>query len=343
MDLQGHLLYIDITQICGNGCAFCMYADKHKSGTSMELSIKAKQNLASLINSPDVKRISVSGEGEPLNNAKVFHEILELSEGDGKAFEFITSGFLPHDKLKSFYEITNALVATKRDSCNIRLSCDHHHIERIQHKPYGFSIRYFHSDRPKGLTFSFRSVDTDRAFTQNYLIDEIEKCGLSVSVESLGVLEDVLIVEGDIFGIDYKNLVHPSQCTSSGYLDLQGYIKAIEDKMDKRFTLGSLNKLPMANGIDLTVKPNGDVFFYGIENEHLGNIHVDQICWKHLAEHIDETPLVRALYTQPFSDLIGRLPVNGLAPGLIKKVNNPYWLIKEMANYDGLLEQMVAS
>lgn len=27
MDLQGHLLYIDLTQICGIGCAFCMYAD----------------------------------------------------------------------------------------------------------------------------------------------------------------------------------------------------------------------------------------------------------------------------------------------------------------------------
>lgn len=25
MHLQGHLLYIDITQICGIGCAFCMY------------------------------------------------------------------------------------------------------------------------------------------------------------------------------------------------------------------------------------------------------------------------------------------------------------------------------
>ncbi len=69
MDLQGHLLYIDITQICGIGCAFCMYADKHKAGISMELSTLARENLARLINAPEVKRISVSGEGEPLNNA----------------------------------------------------------------------------------------------------------------------------------------------------------------------------------------------------------------------------------------------------------------------------------
>ena len=76
MDLQGHLLYIDITQICGIGCAFCMYADKHKTGIGMELSTLARENLAALINAPQVKRISISGEGEPLNNIKVFREIL---------------------------------------------------------------------------------------------------------------------------------------------------------------------------------------------------------------------------------------------------------------------------
>lgn len=50
MDLQGHLLYIDITQICGIACAFYMYADKHNAGMSMELSTLARENLSTLIN-----------------------------------------------------------------------------------------------------------------------------------------------------------------------------------------------------------------------------------------------------------------------------------------------------
>jgi hypothetical protein len=100
-----------------------MYADKHSSGINMELSMLARKNLTALINSPDVKRISVSGEGEPLNNTKVFHDILRLSEG-GKSFEFITSGFLPHDKMVEFYETTNQIVLNHGDTCNIRLSTD---------------------------------------------------------------------------------------------------------------------------------------------------------------------------------------------------------------------------
>lgn len=342
MSLQGHLLYIDITQICGIGCAFCMYANKHKSGISMELSAQARDNLASLINEKNVKRICISGEGEPLNNVKVFHEILELSEG-GKAFEFITSGFFPHDKLHSFYETTNSLVTGNGDTCNIRLSSDHHHIEKIRHKPHGFSIDYLRNSKPTGLTFSFRSVDTDRSFTRSFLTHELDQWGISSEIKLRNTLEDALITEGMTFGIDYKNLVHPPVNTPSGYLNMEDYIQAIEEKVGKRFTLGSLNKVPQKNGIDLTIKPNGDVFFYGIENIHLGNIHFDSLRWEQLAECISEIPLVRSLYTTPLTELLGPLIDDELTQGLIKKANNPYWLIKEMADHDGLLERMITA
>ena len=171
MDLHGHLLYIDITQICGIGCAFCMYADKHKSGMSMELSSLARENLAALINAAAVKRISISGEGEPLNNAKVFHEILGLSDG-GKQFEFITSGFFPHDKMAAFYDTTQQLVAERGDHCNIRLSADSHHIEKVKWRAHGFSLDYQRRQGLDGLSFSFRSIDTDRDFTRGYLLEE---------------------------------------------------------------------------------------------------------------------------------------------------------------------------
>lgn len=339
VDLRGHLLYIDITQICGIGCNFCMYADKHKSGVSMQLSDCAKDNLTSLINSSNVKRISVSGEGEPLNNFRAFHEILKLSNG-GKAFEFITSGFFPHDKLESFYEETNSIVSSNGDTCNIRLSADHHHIDKILHRPHGFSIQYLFNKKPDSLTFSFRSIDTDRDFTQSYLVNELEKWSLSAKIEISSVLEDVVVVEGQRFSIDYKNLVHPAPSTPAGYLDLQGYIEAIENKVGKRFTLGSLNKSPQVNGIDLTIKPNGDVFLYGVECDLLGNIHKDRFCWNDVALYIESNPLVRTLYTQPFADLMSQFSDNQTVQNLIHKVNNPYWLIKEMSLHDGLIDQI---
>ena len=341
MNLRGHLLYIDITQICGIGCEFCMYADKHKSGMSMELSPRAIENLASLINSPDVKRISVSGEGEPLNNTQVFHQILGLSRG-GKAFEFITSGFLPHDKLEAFYERTHTQIKANGDTCNIRLSSDSHHIEKIRHRPHGFSIDYLQNRKTEGLTFSFRSVDTDRAFTQGYLVEELSHWGLDAKIETRGALEDVLIVDNQAFSVDYKNLVYPALDTPPGYLDLKGYISAIEEKTLKPFTLGSINKAPLENGLDVTIKPNGDVFFYGIENKCLGNIHVDEIVWEQLSQHVAQTPLIHALYTRSFIDLVDQLEDDKLTQSILTTVNNPYWVVKAMARHDGLLEKMIA-
>lgn len=338
MDLQGHLLYIDITQICGIGCAFCMYADKHKSGMSMELSTLARENLARLINAPEVKRISISGEGEPLNNANVFHEILRLSQG-GKCFEFITSGFFPHDKMEAFYEVTNSIVSSNGDTCNIRLSADSHHIEKVKWRAHGFSLDYLRRQRPSGLSFSFRSIDTDRDFTREYLKSELACWGIEANIEPRSVLEDILTAGNECFAIDYKNLVHPAPGTTSGYLDMLGYIEAIESKVNKQFTFGSLNKPPQANGLDVTVKPNGDLYLYGIENQRLSNIHFDRVDWQQLVTHVRETPLPRALYTQPLRELLARLENTDSLRSIVAKANNPYWLVKELAGHAGLLEQ----
>jgi hypothetical protein len=314
-----------------------MYADKHEAGISMELSTLARENLARLINASEVKRISISGEGEPLNNAKVFHEILELSKG-GKCFEFITSGFYPHDKMEEFYDKTNRIVLANGDTCNIRLSADSHHIEKVKWRAHGFSLDYLRRRRPPGLRFSFRSIDNDREFTRAYLKSELLHWGVEATIEPRSVLEDVLVAGGESFGIDYKNLVHPAPGTPPGYLDMLSYIKAIESKVNKPFTFGSLNESPQANGLDVTVKPNGDIYLYGIENQRLGNIHFDRVDWKLLVTYVQETPLARALYTQPLTDLLARLEASGLR-SVIAKTNNPYWLVKELAGHFGLLEQ----
>lgn len=336
MELQGHLLYIDITQICGIGCAFCMYADKHKSGINMELSTSARENLAALINAPSVKRISISGEGEPLNNAKVFHEILGLSNG-GKCFEFITSGFFPHAKMEDFYDETDRIVTTNGDTCNIRLSADSHHIEKIKWRAHGFSLDYLQRGKPSSLTFSFRSIDTDRHFTRHYLLQELQYWGIKSEIKELGPLEDTLIVGRQRFSIDYKNLVHPATITADGYLDMYSYIAAIEAKVDKDFTFGSLNKSPQANGMDVTIKPNGDVYLYGIETQRLGNIHFDQLDWPRLQSTLMCSPLARTLYTQPLTELLPQLGNAEMVHSIITRVNNPYWLVKELASHDGLL------
>lgn len=341
MRFTGHLLYIDITQICGIGCSFCMYAASHQSGASMSLSERARENMRALINDPAVKRITISGEGEPLNNIATFHEILGLSCG-GRVFEFITSGFLPHDKLEAFYEKTNAILLTNGDTCNIRLSSDSYHIEKVRHKAHGFSVQYKRQHRPAALTFSFRSVDTDKEFTRSFLIEQIALRGIDARIVETSLLHDDVIAEMGTFGIEYKNHVHPRNLPKGSYLDLYRYIEAIEARYGKRFTLGSMNKAPARNGMDVTVKPNGAVHFYGAETVLLGNIHSDTIIWDELQFALGNNPLLELLYETPLVDLLKKIEDEPGAQAAISRANNPYWLIKELSLSPYLLEQLAA-
>lgn len=319
-----------------------MYADKHTRGRSMVLDDRARANLSKLINDTEVKRISVSGEGEPLNNISTFHEILRLSQG-GKSFEFITSGFLPHDQLERFYRSTNEIAARNGDSCNIRLSADSYHLAKVRHRAHGFSVEYALRQMPEALRFSFRSVDTDRAFTRDYLVKELATHGHVASICAVGTLEDAMLVDGHEFGIEYKNHVHPHSLMPGKYLDFYRYIDAIEARYGKRFTLGSLNRLPQENGMDVTVKPDGQVYFYGAEHILLGNVHEERLSWSGMRQRLLGDRLLHALYSVPIVDLLDRIDDQDKVRQAVARANNPYWVMKELAKVDGLLEGLVAA
>lgn len=325
MKLNNHLLYIDITQFCGVGCAFCMYADKHNK-THLYLSEKAKKNLDTLVNDPCIKRISISGEGEPLNNISVLYDILNLSKG-GKKFEFITSGYLRYNKLLNVFKKIDEIVTRNGDTCNIRLSSDSHHIKQIKNLPHGKSIYDFSNNKFKNLDLSFRSIDPDKEFTREYLLNQALTFGYDAKIIINNELEDTIYINDKEYRIDYKNLVFPDGFYDK-YLNMWEYIAQIESKHEKIFTFGSLDK--GNNGLDVTIKPNGDLFLYGIDNIVIANIHNDSVNFNKIENALLENDLMRDLYTVPFKDVIYNLGDKDYIDEIIGKVNNPYWLLKEI-------------
>jgi organic radical activating enzyme len=330
MKLDNHLLYIDITQVCDIGCSFCMYTDKH-SRENMTLTQAARENLRNLINDEGVKRVSISGEGEPIYNLKVFKEILKLS-GGGVAFEFITSGFVNHERLLKIYNEISEIILSNGDSCNIRLSSDSYHIDKIPNKPHGFSIQQFIKLNNEFMSLSFRSIDIDKEFTRAFLKEQSKKFGFDGEIVSSSKLEDTLLVEGFEFKIDYKNLVNPTFLVENNFIDIYEYIDELEKRYLKPFTLGSMNKHPSSNGLDITIKPNGDVFLYGIESLKLANIHNEVVTISTLKEKMVSDPLITKLYSIPFKNILNELCKDRNTKLLIEKVNNPYWVVKELGN-----------
>jgi MoaA/NifB/PqqE/SkfB family radical SAM enzyme len=336
MKLENHLIYIDITTVCGVGCDFCMYSNNHINNNQLVLTKKAKENLSQIINDKEVKRVSISGEGEPLNNIKAIKEILSLSKG-GVAFELITSGYISHEKLIRLYDDIYQTISKNGDSINIRLSTDSYHISKVKHKPHAISIKYFLERNFINKTLSFRSIDTDRLFVKKYLISELKKINITSTIEEKNALEDILSIDGKEFKISYQNLVKPTFFKNEIFMRLEEYIELKSNQSQKKFTLGSLNKYPLLNGLDITIKPNGNVYFYGIEIDSIANIHNDYLDINTIKEIANENKLISKLYSVPFLEIIKILSVNDEVKKLIREVNNPYWIIKEIFQYNKFL------
>ena len=131
--------------------------------------------------------------------------------------------------------------------------------------------------------------------------------------------DEIIINENYVFKIDYKNLVKPENIENNNFLDLKEYIKEIEIKTNKKFTLGSINV--ENNGMDVTIKPDGSIFFYGIENIKLGNLNLDDIDWGDLEDHVKNNKLINNLYRIPFMDLIKPMEKNLILNEIIRRNN----------------------
>jgi len=118
----------------------------------------------------------------------------------------------------------------------------------------------------------FRSITTDKDFVEKYISEELEKANLSFKLENLDTIKTKLIINSKSFFICYQSIVDPINYGIKDKYDIDTYIGFLEKKYRTDFTLGYLcaeKKL----GLDITINPNGDVLFYGIETEVIGNIN----------------------------------------------------------------------
>jgi hypothetical protein len=195
------------------------------------------------------------------------------------------------------------------------------------------------------MTVSFRSIDIDKEFVRSYLPTALRELGYSARVTASGGLEDNLEVEDGLFHVEYKNLVYPRGVSYSEYMDIAEYMAAIESKKGKTFTLGSMNASPASNGLDVTVKPNGEIYFYGAECwGPVGNIHTDHLSMDGLIECVTEDPFLGKLYSTPFETVISQLRKNPQVNKKIGEINNPYWVLKELyREYPGIVSEVMAA
>lgn len=330
LKLKGHRFYIDITNQCKVNCSFCMYEhERAQAPKNLVLTSKAKANMDNLINNPETSCIGISGEGEPTNNLKIVYEILKISRGNNQ-FQIISNGIWLHKKGMEILSRLNKLASEKCDKYLIRISFDSYRYPIIDTKNYLDFFKFALSNKFDRIAFSFRSIKEDQDFTRMKIKELLKHQNISYDLISESPLYDDILVGNQKINIEYKNMVYPCKINCKNIFSIWDYINAIESQYKKPFTFGNLIVNSECVGLSMTIKPDGKIFFYGIEFEPQGNILKDEITINHLKEKFFDSDLITALYSKPFLPVLKKLSSDKALKKAIEEVNNPYWIIREL-------------
>lgn len=323
-----HLLYVDITTRCDVGCEFCMYRPEHNSfQADLVLNAHAMQCLREFFNDAAVDNIIISGEGEPFKNEDVMYDLLGLS-GGGRVFQILTSG--AWDNKLQRLERLERLAHKCGDQYVLRLSIDRHHLARIPRSHYQEILELCTAGRFGHLSLAVRSLVEDRDLVRSLIHEMLDSLDVRHRIHSPTLLDDDVLLSDGRIPVTYKSTVYPGRADVLDPFPLVEYVHALERKHGRAFTLGNLRARGDQTGLDIAIKPDGRVFFYGAEFRPFGNVLYDSIDFDMLAQSVDEHPWLRTLYTRPFLTLLEEFTREAEAARLIHAVNNPYWIVRSL-------------
>jgi hypothetical protein len=308
----------------------------------LSLNEKSLKSLDKLIGNS--RKICFSGEGETLMAWKSILKLLNRP-GSGRTFEIITSAFWPYDRLNKFLNDVREIISANGDTCNVRVSVDEFHSAKVKHNNISKLIsRFLEAGIDPHLTLGFRSITGQEEFVRGVLEAATSGLGAKAVWNSIDPLRHFLTVNSHEFQIDYKNIVSPGP---SGLVDpfpLGRYIAELERRYGRPFTLGSLEYSDNNPGFDITVNPNGDVVFYGMENKPIGNVANGLFDYGVVASVFASDPLYQLLYKTPFNEILRDLRRDEEMSTLIDSVNNPYWIVRNAeGKFPGRFESLLSS
>ena len=213
-------------------------------------------------------------------------------------------------------------ITNTGDRLSLRVSLDSFHRKALGDEIYQDVVSMSKIYSTKSISFAFRSLLEEKEKIRKFLRKVTGKVPHQTSL-----LDDILNIGHSGINITYKNIVSPpvGYCATS----MRTYIDLLSEKYQKPFTIGSLAAKKTHSGLDVTIKPDGKVYYYGAENTSYGNINFDDISIETLVNNVKEIPLLTTLYTIPFKYILDKLSCSELDT-IVKNINNPYWLVKSL-------------
>lgn len=323
--MSRHILYIDINDYCPIGCAHCMYASLHGNKKRfLSLNSESRVNLSRLINDAALERLAISGLGEPLFTPEGIMEVLGLLDPQCTAsIEIITSAKLPYTRFVTVLDKISEILAHYGRSAQIRISVDTFHDEAIDLDPIPMILKVGLKNHWDNISFSFRGLISERMWLFGKICRYADSLGYAARVKQKSIMRAEIEIGKNNFPCLFQDHVTSNH---GAHLGLSNYLSILEEDRNGPFIFGN----PASpGGLDVAIKPDGSLKFYGCEFFNAGTIYSKILSWKTLEEWRDEDPLLRVLHNVPLRRVIKTLPFEVDDIG----INSPYWL------FTGLFEQ----
>ncbi|HEX7757687.1 MAG TPA: hypothetical protein VF421_20220 [Niabella sp.] len=303
-----------------------MTKDFHRD-ENIELNENALQSLYNL--SAVCDKICISGEGDPLANWQAIPQIIG-SNPINVHYELITSSYWARNKTKSFLQELDLLCSQKKSTLSYRISVDQFHAEQTERDVLETLIAIFLSNDFKNISLQIRSVTGQEGYLFDRIAKLMNKHFISFYFHKINDLESEIITSKFNIKIQFKPTVNPSEFNYIDNWTIDKYIEYIERRRGVPFHIGLLNDSLSDPLFDITINPNGDLVLYGAEPFTIGNITKEIFSCEMIAQKIRMNEDLSELMSYRFVDLIHLWRRNKQRAILIDRINNPFWIVRNL-------------
>lgn len=330
LETNKNLLYVLITARCPLSCSFCMTKHLHRN-EDLELNEKALESLFRL--STQSKKVCISGEGDPLAAWKLILSIVKKSPPNTH-FELITSSYWNKNKTREFLEELSALCVKNNCTLAYRISIDKFHEIEIKRDVLKILLEIFTSTELPNINLQIRSITGQEKYLFDRLESTLNRRSISFEIIKKNPIEYELNSSRLKIKMQFKPTVKPSSFDYKDEWSIDRYIDYLEKSRETDFHIGLMKHSPNTPVYDITINPNGDVVLYGAEPFVIGNIEKEVIDYQVIYNRIQKNEQLSYLTNNRFIDLISDWRKNEKAAELIKIVNNPFWIVRNLHKHE---------
>jgi organic radical activating enzyme len=323
---HSNLLYILTTARCPLNCSFCMTKHLHRN----EDLVINENSLASLNNlSSQSKKVCISGEGDPLVASKSLLKIIEHGP-ENTNYELITSSFWNRTKTKSLLAEISRLCDINNSALSYRISIDKFHADEIGRDVLEMLISIFSEEKFEKINLQIRSITGQEKYVFDRLHNLLTSKHIKYKILVINEIEYELTADQITIKIQFKPTVSPGSFNYTDEWSVDKYVYFLENSRQTNFHIGLLNDSLTDPLFDITINPNGDVVLYGAELYILGNITKEVFSYELLKQRVFENKDLSYLISTRFIDLLRIWRLDLKKSDLIRKINNPFWLIRSI-------------